>query len=207
MRLAGRSILIAVFLALSGAATAGPLEDATAAYQRRDYATAYALMRPLADQGLAAAQYNVGEMYAKGQGVEPNYPEAVKWFRKAADQGVAPAQFNLGLLYAPPSFLGPMYANGQGVTLDYVEALKWFRKAADQGLADAQFLVGVMYVNGQGVAQDYVQAHMWFDLAAAQGDPKALAHRGQVAGMMTPDQIAEAQNLAREWKPTVKPTQ
>ena len=89
VKLAGRSILIAAALALSAAAAAGPFEDAVAAYQRGDYATAYALTRPLADEGVARAQFNLGVMYAKGQGVAQDYAEAAKWYRLAADQGHA----------------------------------------------------------------------------------------------------------------------
>ena len=85
-----------------------------------------------ADQGDASAQYNLGVMYAEGQGVRKDDVEAAKWFRKAADQGLARAQYNLGV----------MYAEGQGVPKDYVEAEKWVREAADQGLALAQsFLI------------------------------------------------------------------
>ena len=58
-----------------------------------------------------------------------------------------------------------------------------------------------MYANGQGVTQDYVLAHMWFNLSAAQGDADATKNRDRVAGKMTPARIAEAQRLAREWKP------
>ncbi len=58
-----------------------------------------------------------------------------------------------------------------------------------------------MYKNCQGVTQDYVQAHMWFNLAGAQGNKKATKNRDIVAGLMTPARIAEAQRLAREWKP------
>ncbi len=58
-----------------------------------------------------------------------------------------------------------------------------------------------MYAKGQGVPQDYVLAHMWFNLAGAQGDKKARKDRDLAASHMTPDQIAEAQRLAREWKP------
>ena len=56
-----------------------------------------------------------------------------------------------------------------------------------------------MYVNGEGVPQDYVQAHMWFNLAAAQGNAKAVGNRDIAAKKMTPAQIAEAQQLARDW--------
>ncbi len=73
--------------------------------------------------------------------------------------------------------------------------------AAEQGHASAQYYLGLMYGEGQGVPQDYVQAHMWFNLAGAQGDKEAAKARDHVAGLMTPAQLAEAQRLAREWKP------
>jgi uncharacterized protein len=151
-----------------------------------------------AEQGFASAHYNLGLMYANGQGVAQDYAEAVKWYRKAAEQGFAVAQSKLGL----------MYYNGQGVEQDYAKAVKWFRKAAEQGNAEARLLLGAAYADGQGVAQDYVQALMWFDLAttsfAASQDrtlDQAVSIRDQVAGKMTPAQIAEAQKLAAEWTP------
>ena len=89
---------------------------------------------------------------------------------------------------------------------DYVEALKWYRKAADQGYAPAHAALGTMYYAGKGVPQDYVEAHKWLNLAAARATDKEMRDaatelRDAVAGMMTPAQVAEAQNLAREWKP------
>ncbi len=126
-------------------------------------------------------------MYDNGQGVPQDYAMAVKWSRKAADQGYAPAQYALAL----------MYGDGQGVPKDY---------AADQGYAKAQNNLGVMYEDGRGVTQDYVQAHMWYNLVAAGLPPGenhdvAVKNRDFVAKLMTPAQIAEAQRLAREWKP------
>ena len=145
----------------------------------------------------AAAQFNLGVMYAEGQGVPQNYAEAVKWYRKAADQGHRPR---------PVQSRAFMYDEGQGVPQDYAEAVKWYREAADQGNARAQFNLGIMYAEGQGVPQDYVRAHMWFNLSAAQGDQNAAKNRDIAARRMTPAQIAEAQRLAREWKPTTQPT-
>ena len=81
---------------------------------------------------------------------------------------------------------------------------KWYGKAADQGNAEAQFDLGRMYEKGQGVPQDYLYAHMWFNLAAAgfsAWDKRAVNGRDALAAKMTPAQIAEAQRLAREWKP------
>jgi uncharacterized protein len=73
--------------------------------------------------------------------------------------------------------------------------------AAEQGLDTAQHNLGVAYATGRGVPQNYVRAHMWFNLASAQGDKGAAKARDSLARVMTPDQIAEAQKLAAEWKP------
>ncbi len=99
-----------------------------------------------------------------------------------------------------------MYENGRGVPQDDAAAVSWYRKAADQGYATAQHSLGVMYMNGQGVPQDLVQAHKWFSLAASRATRAnvrelATKNRDIVAAQMTPKQIAEAQRLAREWKP------
>ncbi len=78
------------------------------------------------------------------------------------------------------------------------------RAAADQGDAGAQNNLGLMYREGQGVTQDYVQAHMWYNIAAAQGEKRLGELRDLLSKEMTPAQIAEAQKLAREWKPKGK---
>ena len=83
---------IVLLLSLAGPAAAGPLEDAAAASDRGDHATALRLLRPLADQGDASAQYILGVMYAKVGGAK-NYAEALKWYRLAADQGDPGAQY------------------------------------------------------------------------------------------------------------------
>ncbi len=140
-------------------AAAGSLEDAAQAYQSGDYKKAFKLFQPLARKGNAVAQYNLGAMYDKGQGIAQNYTEAIKWYRKAADQGDIEAQYNMG----------GMYQVGVGIEKDFKEAIKWYRKAADQGLAEAQYNVGFMYYQGQGVSRDYVTAAKWYGKAADQG--------------------------------------
>jgi TPR repeat protein len=93
--------LMAIFLtaSLAGPVSATPLDDAVAAGDRGDTATALRLLRPLAEQGDPAAQYDLGIMYFVGQGVAQNATEAANWFRKAAEQGDLNAQYNLGALY------------------------------------------------------------------------------------------------------------
>ena len=109
------------------------------------------------------------------------------------------AQFNLAA----------MYDLGRGVPQDDAEALRWYRLAADQGNASAQANLGRMYAEGRGVPQDRVAAHMWLSLAAARLSAAArdtiVEVRDAVAEQMTAEQVAEAQRLAREWKPTVEP--
>jgi uncharacterized protein len=101
-----------------------------------------------------------------------------------------------------------MYNEGRGVPVDYAEAVKWSRKAADQGNATGQYALGFMYANGRGVPRDYVQAHKWWTIAASANEEESRDARdnaihglADVAARMTPEQIAEAQKLAREWKP------
>jgi len=102
MTLTLKHALVAIILALSFAypVSAGPFEDAVAAYGRGDYETALKLMQPLANQGDARARFNVGTMHLGGKGVPQDSAEAGKWFLAAAQQGYAPAQFNLGVFYA-----------------------------------------------------------------------------------------------------------
>jgi uncharacterized protein len=81
---------------LAGSVTAEPFKEAAAAYEKRDYATALRLMRPLAEQGDATAQASLGFLYANGEGVPQDYAAAVGWYRKAAEKGNAEAQFTSG---------------------------------------------------------------------------------------------------------------
>jgi hypothetical protein len=98
--------------------------------------------------------------------------------------------------------LADMYLKGDRVPQDYAEALRLYRLAADQGVNRAQKQLADMYLNGLGVSQDFVRAHMWLNIAAADGSRDAAINRDAVVKHMTPAQIAEAQSLALEWKPT-----
>jgi TPR repeat protein len=113
---------------ISSGALAGPSEEGWAAYQRGDYATALKLWQPLAAQGNAFAQSNLGFMYDSGQGVKRDLGEAAKWYRLAAEQGNPRAQSNLG----------SMYAAGEGVPQDYVQAYVWASLAASRFPASAK---------------------------------------------------------------------
>ena len=136
---------------------AGQYEDGTAAYHSKDYQTAIKLWKPLAEQGDAKAQYNLGVLDAKGRGVPQNYAKAVKWFYKAAEQGYAKAQYNLGV----------MYKKGLGVTKDYAQAHMWFHLAAIRGNANAiksldslsKLMTAAQIAKAQKLADDWVATH------------------------------------------------
>lgn len=166
-------------------------QDPVSAHQREDVAT----LTALAAQGNAAAQNNLGVMYADGTVVARDDAVAVSWYRKAAERGNADAQYNLGLAYN----------NGQGVSRDTAAAASWYRKAADQGNTYAQWKLGLMYATSTGVEEDKVQAYRWLNLAATEAKgaktrDRIAADRDIVAARMTPEQIAEARRLAGEWK-------
>ena len=148
-------------------------------------------------QGLAEAQYDLGMCYAKGDGVGKNAVQAVVWYRKAAAQDLPDAAGELG----------NCYLEGEGVPTDIPEGLKWTRKAADLGFGPAQNALGLCYSKGRGVPKDYVEAYKWFNLAAGKGGDladDAKVNLAMAARSLTPEQIADAQRLAREFKP-VKP--
>jgi hypothetical protein len=173
------------------------IEAAEAAFQKNRYPAALRLARPLADAGTARAQTLLGLIYHHGLGVTKNDAEAMKWFRLAAEQGDAEARFHLGV----------MYDEGQAIPQDHAEAARLYQLSAEQGYAQAQYNLGLAYAKGEGVAQDNVRAHMWLNLAATRFPPadrgRAVASRNRdvLAGKMTPDDLALAQRLAREWRP------
>lgn len=124
-------------------------------------------------------------LYANGQ-----FEQAAQMFRPLAEKGNSAAQDNLG----------QMYQQGEGVGQDYQEALKWYRLSASRGNAVAQYHLGQLYEQGLGVNQSYVRAHMWYNLAAAQNLNVAKSNRDYLTQQMMPEQIIEAQALARECK-------
>jgi TPR repeat protein len=187
--------------------------------------------KKLAENGNPIAQYNLGCCYVNGDGVPQDLAEAAKWFRLAADQGIAEAEYRLGLWLLHQSVMPPGVAAMGADRLEKeaelkAEAAKWFRLAADQGYAPAQFQLGEYYEHGcvsrtsdkrlgfsyndGRVTRNLVEAYKWYNLASAQGyvdgiiQRPATTYRDAVATEMTPDQIAEAEKLTREFKPQKK---
>lgn len=120
-----------------------------------DYKLALHWFRKAAEQGNAAAQYNVGYMHQYGEGVPQDFKLAVEWYQKAAQQGYSRAQNNLGV----------MYAKGFGVPQDYRHAGDWIRKAAEGGNEIAQNTLAFMYETGLSVPQDFKLSVTWYRAA------------------------------------------
>ena len=171
-----------------------------------------------AEQGNAEAQNSLGLVYGNGRGVPQDDEAAVKWFRRAAEQGHPAAQFKVAVAYFA----------GRSVPKDNGEVFKWDWLAAEQGLAVAQFCLALLYDVEVGVWRDRVQVYMWlilfesklsgaetelFDMLerkwlgpdccpADELTAKNFAEaREDYADQLTAEQIAEAERLAREWRP------
>ena len=148
------------------------------------------------------AQFNLAQLYDRGRGAPADPAAAARLYRAAAEQGHAGAQVNLGRLYR----------DGRGVAGDDAEAVRWYRRAAGQGQPFAQFNLAQMYGAGAGVQQDDVAAYMWYTVAAdrlsldrrdasAGARTRAVEARAALARRMRPADVAEAERLAREWRP------
>jgi len=88
MKLKLTFLLALTFLFLfSGSVFGGNWEDGVHAYLKQDYKTAHRLWLPLAEQGDAKAQYNLGLMYEKGKGISKDFVEAYKWFSISGETG------------------------------------------------------------------------------------------------------------------------
>jgi TPR repeat protein len=173
------------------------LESGVAAYDSGDHVAAYRELYPLAERGNAVAAYVVSRMLFAGHGVSRNAEAALKWLRIAAEKGEPNAQTQLAM----------RYDLGFGLPQSHADAFVWYKRAADQGLPTAQVHIGIMYSEGRGVAADLVLAHMWLNLGAATLPPGTIRNsaarlRDAITAQLTPEQMAAAHRLARDWRPT-----
>lgn len=173
-------------------------QKGVSAYEKGDFATALRQWTPLAEQGYAYAQHNIGVMYDKGQGVAQDHKVSIKWYKLAAVPGDATAQYNHGNLSAAQYNLGNMYRKGEGVPQNHETSFKWYKLAAEQGHTTAQYNLGVMFNNGTGTFHDYTFAHMWMNIAVLQGYEDVGNKIDLVEKNMTPTQLGTAQRLTRE---------
>ena len=173
--------------------------DAKVAYAKGDYETAHKLWLTLAssDDDAAFAQYNLGKLYANGQGVQQDDDTARDWWQKTTGDNeevrllltVLPAPPDLQYTYAtlhekwqPAAAAGDadaqyklaaLYLAGVGVPRDRNEALNWLEKAAAQNHAAAQYQLGRLYDSLNSSFRNPVKAHEWWEKASALGNADA----------------------------------
>lgn len=140
-----------------------------------------------AENDVPDAQFWLGVAFDDHRFGVTDEAEALKWFRKAAEGGHPDAEWELGF----------HYEWGDGVQQDYSQAAFWYRRAAEHvpnlgGAGHGRNQLGLLYLDGHGVPRDYVQAYMWFILAGFEDD--------YIKSTMTPEQIAQARQLAADWK-------
>jgi TPR repeat protein len=164
-----------------------------AAYEEQRYLKALEAWKQASTKGDREADYRVGLLYARGEGVVVNVPEAVTWYRRAAAAGHTEAQFQLGLIYMQGSHAGAsgldrwfdvasqqnselarrtlkmLFPHGIAVEKDLDEARRWIWSAGTAGKVEAQAVLGELYRHGLGVTQDYQEALRWYWFAAQQG--------------------------------------
>jgi hypothetical protein len=136
------------------------LDDALAVYRRGGYAEALTKLSAIAARRDPEAEYWLGAIYEKGQGVPRDLAAAARWYGLASDQGFAAAAFRLGLLYDA----------GKGVTANRAMALQLYQAAAKLGHLDAMRAIGMAYESGNGVERSIPNALSWYRRAADHGD-------------------------------------
>lgn len=122
--LAGTILTVVLGFGGPAAAWADDLSDGDAALQNGEYPKAIKILLPLAEQGKAVAQRDVGLMYFDGNGFAHDPREAAKWFSLSAKQGQIGAQVDFAIAYT----------TGEGVQQNLVQAYVWFSAAASQGV-------------------------------------------------------------------------
>lgn len=189
MRIIKTTLLAALTLFLTSVSWGADLETGQEAYDMGDYETALAEWQPLADEGLASAQFGIGLLYASGFSVPLDDDQALKWYSLAAKQGHGAAQCNLAV----------MHANGWGVPQSNEEAFKLYSLAAEQGVVAAQVNLAKMYSGGYGTDLDNVQSLKWHNIAISIGDNMPTGRRDDVARAMSAEELAEVAALEAEW--------
>lgn len=167
-----KSIAFCIALTVAGIVAARPapadtqtvaqqLNDGYFAYRAGEFERARGLLQPLAEQGNAGAQAQIGNMYMLGNGVPKDVAIAMTWFKRAAAQGNPTAQAQIG----------GMYERGDGVRKNFDEAAKWYKLSADGDFANGQALLARCYLLGWGGERDDVEAARLFRVVAEKGFP------------------------------------
>ena len=118
---AARRLALVAFVFLAAAPAPADFQTALSAYKAGDFKSAYNEWLPLAENGSAEAQFNIGLMFDRGEGREQDFKRAVEWYVRSAENDFARGQFRLG----------EMHETGRGVERDLIQARKWFAIAGE----------------------------------------------------------------------------
>lgn len=146
------------------------LKQGLEAYYKGEYDTAAALLQPLADKGIARAQFRIAYMHFLGRGFKRDRTIADGMIRAALP---AIQRFANDQRPWAQSDLGSLYEDGLVLPRNFTDAVYWYRSAAEQGYPGAQTNLGIMYARGRGVTTSRRTAILWFQRAAKQGDSVA----------------------------------
>jgi len=179
-----QALLFCVPLLWAAPAPAQSVKAGIEAWQKADYAQAVEIWRPLAENGDADAQFNLGQAYRLGRGLKLDLASAQTWLERAALQGHVDAETTLGLL---------LFGNG-----NQAEGAKWLKQAADKGEPRALLIFGTALFNGDGVPQDRVLGYAYVSRAAAQGLEPAKATLAQMDQVMPLPERKKGVSIAME---------
>ena len=154
-------------------------------FNNSEFSLAIPVCQQAAEQGDAASQTVLGEMYDLGQGVESDQIIVAKWWTKASDNAYLPAQNLLALKYY---YGGDVFEQQQEWTLDYQQAFEIWKKSAFKSAPTSQFMLGEMYMRGQGVEADYAESYAWFNIALEGGYKLATDTLIELSRVISPDQ-------------------
>lgn len=155
--------------------------------EKKEYGEAYDVFVSAAEKGLAAAQVELGGMYAEGLGITLDLKKSEHWYRMAANQGDIDAMVSLGTIY---------YSGGEdyGIRKDFNKAFHYYSNAAYGGDSEGQLYLAIMYLRGEGVERDYEKAFEWTEKSAKQGYAPAQNELGKAY-----EQMKQDYNKAIEW--------
>lgn len=165
--------IVAIFL-VAVALLGDDFKEAIEHYEQGDYKKAYEIFYLLAKHGDVKAQYNVGLMSIKGEGVAPDPKEALEWYKKAAKQGYGPAEFNIARYY---------HTLAENEPKILIRAKEWYEKAANNGVVAAQTNLGLLYIHGsESIPKELDKGIGLLVKAADANDTKAQLNLGIIYG-------------------------
>ncbi len=170
------------------------MEQARGMLRSRDYQNVLPILTNLANAGHAEAQFFLALIYERGNGVQVDHKEAVRWYTQSALGGWSDSMFNLG----------QKYYKGQGVPADNTKAADLFFLVATTGDPDGQWAFGVLVAEGEGRQKDLIEGCAWLMLAANQGHDGGKQELQKLSQQMSPPQMGDAQAAAQALDELVK---